>query len=665
MIDSLRLKRCFGCPVWAWAGILTMVLAWGSLPVQPDLAPVLAQDELAQTITDNPGTDFSDEQWQKIIALENHRIATIDSVAGSVVAIYGESREGGGSGVIIDPSGIALTNHHVIMGAGVSGWGGLADGKLYRWNLVGTDPGGDVSIIQLEGQDHFPFSPLGDSDLVQPGDWALAMGNPFVLTEDQYPTVTLGIVSGVQRYQPGESGTLLVYGNCIQVDSSINPGNSGGPLFNMRGEVIGINGRGSFSFRDRGKVNVGLGYAISANQIKNFIPELLATKLIQHGTLDASFSDRGGKVVCSTINRDAPVAAAGLDLGDELLEFEGHPIRNANQFTNLICTLPVGWPAELKLRRSDGTQYQINTRLLGLPYPQPPPATNNRPSPQPQQPESDQPIQEQAMRKLLSATPNTVRHSGMNQHYTAVVLSESQRMDSDLPSSDELKILSLEDQILRATDVIGQQTIWVANDGRFYIHWRAQQDTAYYWFDGRQAYHSQDQEQWRPLTLAEIKLTPPLIQGIVISEPLRASRFPATPYRLWGNPMIDAGDKSQAQPAFRIIYLDQDQDPFYAWFSLGKWNGQSVFRILKTAASPDSSDNSGVTYSQWTSIELPTTSRVAASVELPLVRTWVQGLPETPQLSVVNQSYQWLDKSQHADFIPKNIGSEKVKGDGQ
>ena len=144
---------------------------------------------------------------------EQKRIAAIQKVIGSVIAIYGEQRQGGGSGVIIDPSGIALTNHHVIQGAGIKGWGGLSDGNLYRWELIGTDPGGDVSIIQMIGKDEFPYTPLADSDQVQVGDWSLAMGNPFLLTEDQIPTVTLGIVSGVKRYQYGAGGSnQLVYG---------------------------------------------------------------------------------------------------------------------------------------------------------------------------------------------------------------------------------------------------------------------------------------------------------------------------------------------------------------------------------------------------------------------------------------------------------------------
>src|SRR5207244_6787770 len=130
---------------------------------------------------------------------------------------------------------------------------------------------GDVALIKLmpkkEGQ-KFPFAALGDSDIVHEGDWSIAMGNPFLLATDFNPTVTFGLVSGVHRYQY-PAGAILEYTDCIQLDTSINPGNSGGPLFAMTGELIGINGRGSFE--KRGRVNSGVGYAISLNQIENFL----------------------------------------------------------------------------------------------------------------------------------------------------------------------------------------------------------------------------------------------------------------------------------------------------------------------------------------------------------------------------------------------------------
>ena len=304
-----------------------------------------------------------------IRAAEEARITAINGVYGSVVAIYGNDRKGGGSGVLYDPAGYALTNHHVVAGAGIDGWAGLADGLLYRWKLIGTDPGGDVAIIQLEAKEKgkkFPIAPLADSERVRVGDWAMAMGNPFVLAEDQRPTVTLGIVSGVHRFQAGSGMNQLVYGNCIQVDSSINPGNSGGPLFNLHGEVIGINGRGSFE--ERGRVNVGLGYAISANQVRNFIPELLSTKLAQHGTLDAQFANRLGGVICQSVNLDSPAAKAGLELSDRLVSFEGVKIADANHFTNLVSTYPANWPVTFTVEKEGKKQQTITVRLTSLPY---------------------------------------------------------------------------------------------------------------------------------------------------------------------------------------------------------------------------------------------------------------------------------------------------------
>ena len=231
-----------------------LMLIAAAVSVEPSSHEAVVFTRLLVAQQESQPTELAPSQLAAVRKLEQKRIAAIDQVIGSVVAVYDDDRQGGGSGVIIDPSGIALTNHHVIAAAGVSGWGGLADGKLYRWDLIATDPGGDVAIIQMQGDQEFPFTPLGDSDKVRVGDWALAMGNPFILTEDQVPTVTLGIVSGIKRYQPGAGENQLVYGNCIQVDSSINPGNSGGPLFNLKGRVVGINGRGSF--KERGRVNV-------------------------------------------------------------------------------------------------------------------------------------------------------------------------------------------------------------------------------------------------------------------------------------------------------------------------------------------------------------------------------------------------------------------------
>ena len=592
---------------------------------------------------------LSDDDRKLIAAVEQHRIKAINQVIGSVIAIYDQDRQGGGSGVIIDPSGIALTNHHVIMGAGIKGWGGLADGELYRWTLIGTDPGGDVSIIQMEGKQDFPYTPLGDSDQVQVGDWALAMGNPFILTEDQAPTVTLGIVSGVRRYQPGAGLNQLVYGNCIQVDSSINPGNSGGPLFNFNGEVIGINGRGSF--KERGRVNVGLGYAISSNQIKNFIPDLLATKLVEHATLDASFSDRNGKVVCSQLNLDAPVAVAGLTTGDELLEFEGKKIKNANQFTNLICTLPEDWPTELLIRKKDGSEKRIVVRTFGLPY-RKPKAPNAQGGDRKKNPEQEKQRKRQLeMVKLLSAPPGKVRFEEINRKYANKVIEDWHKNERLNGNSLPQGVAMLVDRITRHGKQVGSQTLWLASDGRIRVELEIDDQIEQFVFDGK-SFFATANGITRQLSLVEAKLNLTLVQAISMN-----AAFIQQPFKVFGDPLIDGGDKAIGKNAYRFEILDEDQDHFYCWIRMYGDDGRHAPRLLKSSANKDCEDTGGVTFEDWQSV---------GPVVLPQRREFVSGLSETAKLVITNETSRWLEKIDeswfHVDVVQDNT-REKTSED--
>ena len=189
------------------------------------------------------------------------------------------------------------------------------------------------------------------------------MGNPFLLATDFQPTVTYGIVSGVHRYQY-PAGTLLEYTDCIQTDASINPGNSGGPLFDGQGRLIGINGRGSFE--KRGRVNVGVGYAISINQIKNFLGHLHSGRIVDHATLGARVaSDDAGRVVVTDILDTCDAYRRGLRFDDELISFGGRPITTVNGFKNVLGIFPKGWRVPLSFRR-DGKRYDVTVRLAGL-----------------------------------------------------------------------------------------------------------------------------------------------------------------------------------------------------------------------------------------------------------------------------------------------------------
>ena len=298
-----------------------------------------------------------------VLEAEAARIAVMERVQGSVLAVFSATGRGGGSGVVISPDGFALTNYHVVKPCGNAMKCGMPDGKLYDAEIVGVDPVGDVALIKLFGRDDFPVAELGDSDLVRVGDECFAMGNPFVLATDFQPTVTWGIVSGTNRYQY-PAGTLLEYTDCIQTDASINPGNSGGPLFNAEGQLIGINGRASFE--KRGRINVGVAYAISINQIKHFLGHLHSGRIVDHATLGATVvADLDGNVVVNDILDDSDAYRRGLRYNSEILRFGGRTITTPNQFKNVLGIYPKGWRVPLSFRQS-GTRYDTVVRLRGL-----------------------------------------------------------------------------------------------------------------------------------------------------------------------------------------------------------------------------------------------------------------------------------------------------------
>lgn len=297
-----------------------------------------------------------------VVEADAQRSAVIGNVAPAVVAVFGE--DGGGSGVLIEASGIAVTNFHVVQGLGPFMKCGLNDGRIYDAVLIGIDPTGDVAVIQLLGREDFPFAPIGDSDRTRVGDEAFCMGNPFLLATDFHPTCTWGMVSGVHRYQFPD-GTFLEYTDCLQVDASINPGNSGGPLFNAQGEIIGINGRISVA-EARGRVNVGTGYAISMNQVMNFLDHLKSGRIVDHATLGATVSGTAdGSVIVSNILESSSAFRRGLRRGDELVSFAGRPVRSVNQFKNVLGIYPKGWTLPLSFRR-DGQRFDVRVRLQAL-----------------------------------------------------------------------------------------------------------------------------------------------------------------------------------------------------------------------------------------------------------------------------------------------------------
>jgi len=260
---------------------------------------------------------------------------------------------GGGSGVIIRPDGLMLTNDHVI-GRKRSFTVRIGDGRSFKAKVLGTDPVGDLAALKLEvpeGQT-VPHLELGDSGALRVGDEALAIGNPFALgVLDQAPTFTVGIISALNHTQ----GT---YTECIVTDAEVNPGNSGGPLVNLAGAVVGINGQISTRFGLRS--NTGLGFAISARQIAIWLPRLEAAGggEVKHARIAGLEFAKGPKesaesLVVKDVADGSPAAAAGFTAGDAIVSLDGAPVANALRLRGLLGIYPDGHTVPVTVKRGD------------------------------------------------------------------------------------------------------------------------------------------------------------------------------------------------------------------------------------------------------------------------------------------------------------------------
>ncbi len=261
-----------------------------------------------------------------------------------------QKQRGQGSGFVISDEGYILTNNHVVSGADEIKVK-LSDGREFRGELKGADEKLDLALIKITSKNHLPLANLGDSDAIEVGEWVLAIGNPFGLSQ----TVTAGIVSAKGRVIG--SGP---YDDFIQTDASINPGNSGGPLFNAKGEVIGIN----TAIVAGGQ---GIGFAIPINMAKTVITQLRETGKVTRGWLGvavqpvtpdlaSSFgmkNDQGALV--SEVMKDSPAEKAGFQAGDIILEFDGKIITDMHELPRLAAVTPVGKKAAVKLFRNGKT----------------------------------------------------------------------------------------------------------------------------------------------------------------------------------------------------------------------------------------------------------------------------------------------------------------------
>jgi serine protease Do len=318
-------------------------------------------------VQDEPGTqEVSPSPSEAVLGAQNQRVEAMERASRATVAVYGTDGQGGGSGVCVSADGYALTNFHVSSPFGHRMRCGLNNGTMVDAVVAGIDPTGDLAVLKMVGRTDFPVAAIGDSDTVRIGQWCFAAGNPFVLATNLQPTVTYGLVSGVRRYQY-PSGTILEYSDCIQTDAAINPGNSGGPLFNIRGELIGINGR--CSFEKRGRVNVGVGYAISIKQAMNFFDQLKSGRVVDHATLGFTVTtETNGKVAVSNILESSDAYRRGIRYGDEILRLGDRDVATTNQLKNILGIFPDQWRIPIRFRNESGVvETYIRLQSLHLP----------------------------------------------------------------------------------------------------------------------------------------------------------------------------------------------------------------------------------------------------------------------------------------------------------
>jgi serine protease Do len=266
---------------------------------------------------------------------------------------------GVGSGFIIGSDGIVLTNAHVVDGADEVTVR-LTDRREFKAKVLGTDKTTDVAVLKIDAKD-LPIVRIGDPDKTRVGEWVVAIGTPYGLDN----TVTSGIVSAKSRSLPGDSAVPF-----IQTDAAVNPGNSGGPLFNMRGEVIGIN---SQIFSRSGGFQ-GVAFAIPIDVAMNVKDQIQQHGKVHHGRLGVSIQDVNGSLadnfgmkeasgaLVGSVAKDGAAARAGVEPGDVILKFDGKPIARSSELPPMVARLTPGSTVAMELWH-DGKTKSVNVTI--------------------------------------------------------------------------------------------------------------------------------------------------------------------------------------------------------------------------------------------------------------------------------------------------------------
>jgi serine protease Do len=325
-----------------------------ALPSFADVAARVSPAVVNIKVTSVAKTDFPDQLFGENFPFPGFRMPTPPQPP---------RRQGTGSGFIIRKDGLILTNNHVVEN-GQEITVTLNDKQQYKAKILGRDPKTGLAVIKIEPKASVPVAPLGDSDTLRVGDWVMAIGNPFGLSN----TVTTGIVSAKGRMIGAGP-----YDDFIQTDASINPGNSGGPLFNMNGDVVGIN----TAIFSQGGGNVGIGFAIPVNLVKHLVPELETKGAVTRGWLGVSVQpvtpdlsralglekERGALV--GDVTPQGPADKAGIKRGDVIVGYDGKKVEESTSLPGLVAGTPVGNTVPVEVIRA-GKANTVNVAIARL-----------------------------------------------------------------------------------------------------------------------------------------------------------------------------------------------------------------------------------------------------------------------------------------------------------
>jgi serine protease Do len=362
------------------AGVLVGIVLSGRATDQPDvialapLPPAAAPASIEQAVAApaTTGPDFTRVAAQTVRAVTNISSVQVLRRSASPFAndpffqyffgdqgeMFGRSRaeQSLGSGVVISPDGLVVTNNHVLGDDVAEVTVTVGDLRDVKAKIIGVDSWTDLALLKIDATG-LPVIPWGDSSKLRVAEWVMAVGNPFSLNQ----TVTLGIVSALGRANVG----ITQYEDFIQTDAAINPGNSGGALINSRGELIGIN---TAIFSQSGGYQ-GIGFAVPSNLVRRVIDDLQKFGRVRRGSIgfvevipltgrlaDELRAPKSDGVVVNQMSRDSAAYKAGLEPGDIVLSVNGTTIVDPSQFVRLVADSPIGSTARLEVLRDGRRQ---------------------------------------------------------------------------------------------------------------------------------------------------------------------------------------------------------------------------------------------------------------------------------------------------------------------